>query len=87
MREQSISRDRRQFTSSFEQESNFVVRNFSREFLPINNSTTEPQSPSAKGSLQGSSGFYNMTQTNNILNESVKEAESGQLGTSSNLVQ
>lgn len=87
MREHSISRDRRHFTNSFEQESNFVVRNSSREFQVVNNIITEPQSPSPKGSLQGSNGFYSMTQTNNILNESVKETESGHLATTLNEVQ
>lgn len=86
MREQSISRERRHFTNSFEQDSNFVVvRTSSKEFQVVNNFTTDPQSPSPKGSL--SNGFYSMGQTNNILSESVKESDLGQLTTTLNEVQ
>jgi hypothetical protein len=87
MKENSISRDRRHFTNSFEQESNFVVRSSSKEFQVVNNFTTDPQSPTPKASLSGSNGFYSMSQTNNILSESAKESELGQLTTTNEVVQ
>ena len=81
MKEHSISKERRHFTNSFEQESNFVVRSSSKEFHAVNNFTTDSQSPTPKGQLSGSNGFYSMSETVNILSESGKESELGQLTT------
>ena len=79
-KEHSISKERRHFTDSFEQESNFVVRSSSKEFH-VNNFTTDPQSLTPKGQLSGSNGFYSMSETVNILSESAKESELGQMTT------
>jgi hypothetical protein len=77
MKENSISRDRqRQYNSSFEQDSTFVVRH-SKELQIIQTTNNFPTDLEPNTSpLHQSNGFYSASNTSNILNESIRQVES-----------